>query len=257
MPDDDDLNTPPLPPVHEPPPPAPAPPAPVVAAPPPPPPPAPEPAPRPSPDRALRDDYKARGRKQVLRELFGTDDEEQVRQILVSNKDKLAQFEALRTQEEQRKRESMSEVERLTADVQRLTAENEQLKAQVESLKKDQVASQQDVRLRGIAGKFIRPNRVKFALTEFREYVLALTPTQRKLLDEKRTASWFQRFAKENPDLALEAEQPAPSLPAAQPPPAPSPPAPTPARVVPAGARLPARPPVPNAPPAPPGKPRV
>lgn len=258
MDDDENLDTPPTPPVATPPAVTP-PPAPPVAAVPLVPPLAPAPVERPSSDdsqrRALLDDHKARAERKLLKRLFGTDDMVEVERIRSEQSQRLEQHQQMVSAEEQRKREQMSEVDRLNADVTRLTNENTELKAQLQRLKGDKVAAEQDAKIRSLAVAHIQPKWLKYAMNEFRDYVMSLSPEDQKKLDERRTTRWFAELAKREQVISLEQSTPAATPPAAPPATPPAPPASTTPAVpplqrrplLPAGARPAGAPPKPNA----------
>src|SRR4051812_4960412 len=66
-------------------------------------------------EKARLADHKARGKRAALRELYGTDDEEEVKRIRSAEKAKLAEHDALVAADAERKRSQMSEVEALQA----------------------------------------------------------------------------------------------------------------------------------------------
>jgi hypothetical protein len=261
MPDDEDLLDPNTPPVVTPPA-APLPPAPPVATAPTLPSPAPVPAPAPAPRRAdpelqaRIDDQAQRRVNKQLKALFGTDDPAEIERIRADQAKRLEEHQSLVEANEARKREQMGEVEKLTADLAAMTAERDQYKAQVEEMKKERITNEQNAKLTELAGKFIRPNRIKFALQEFRDYVLKLKVDDRKRINEVITSNWFKKYAADNPDLALESKpsvttEPEPkAVPATPPAPAAKPGTPPPLlqrRTVPAGGTRPAT--TPNTPP--------
>ncbi len=218
MPDDDELN---LDPSALPSAPAPAPaaappvpaPTPAVAA-----PTLPSPAPaapaRPAKDPALEariTDQADRRVKKQLRTLFGTDDEEEIQRLVASHTETQSKLAQLQAEEDRRKRESMSETEQLRQDLQAVTAERDQLKAQLEDFKKNDLANKQNQKLTEFASAFIRPNRIRHALSDFREYVLGLKAEDRKRVNEQITKNWFKKYSIDNPDFALPPEKPATS----------------------------------------------
>lgn len=187
-----------------------------------------------------------------MKKLFGTDDPAEVERIRAEQQQRLDQQQQMVVAEEERKRAQMSEVERLNADVARLTEENTQLKAKLQRVEGDKVAAQQDATIKGIAVNFIQPKWIKYAMNEFRDYVISLTLVEQKKVDERRTSKWFGDFAKREPLVALEAPKPAaPLAPPPEAPPALAPGAPS-APIVrrpplAAGARPPGLQPKPNA----------
>ncbi len=257
-PDDETLD--PAPPAPAPP----APPAPPVPPAVPPAPPAPPPAPSGLPEnerRALIADHSARAERKLLKKLFGTDDPAEVERLRTEQQARLDQHQQMVDAEATRKREQMSEVERLTNDVTRLTEENTQLKAKIQAFgicgpllnQGDKVAAQQDAHIKGIAINHISPRWLKYSMGEFRDYVLSLPVGEQKKLDERRIGKWFVEFAKKEPTVALEPPKaPVVEPPAAPPaPPAPAPPAPPQRQVLAAGARPPGAGTKPNVPPTP------
>lgn len=200
--------------------------------------------------RALIADHTARGASKALKKLFGTDDPAEIERIRAEQQAKLDEHAQMVAQQEAKKREQLTEVERLQTDIARLTEENTQLKAKLQKVEGDKVSAQQAAKINSLAINHISPKWLKYATNEFRDYVLSLTPAQQKILDDKRIAKWFADFAKQEPTCALEPPKaPEPALPAA--PPVAKPPAPPAARPpLLAGARPPGLGPKPNAPPA-------
>ncbi len=222
--------------------------------------PAPVPAPAPAPvavkptrtsEEATAADIRKREKAKALKELYGTDDLDEIERIKEKRRVEAEELQNLKAKEEQTKREQMTEVQRLTDDVTRLTTENEQLKAKVKSLEIERVTNQQDAKIRSLAIKHIKPSKLKYALIDFGEYIRTLTKADAAKIDELRTENWFKRFARENPDMSLEAAPPAPATktdvvddPEKKPEPKPGTPPPVarPTRVVPAGKPKPANP---------------
>lgn len=201
-------------------------------------------------EEATASDIRAREKKKLLREEYGTDDPDKVAEIKAERQARLDEHARLKETDEANKRAQLSEVERLTADVNRLTSENEKLAAKIKLLETDNVVSKQDAKIRSIAVQYIQPNKLKYAVIDFGEYVRSLTKADQAKMDEIRTTNWFKKFARENPDMALGATPPAVAAKAvvkdddAEPPKAGTPPVvqrPT-ARVVPAGRPRPAVP---------------
>lgn len=156
-------------------------------------------------EEATAKDIRAREKRKLLVEEYGTDDPDKIAEIKADRAKRLEEHQALVAKEEETKRAQMGEVERLTADVNRLTTENEQLKLKIKNLEQDQVASKQDAKIRSLAVKHIKPTKLKYAIIDFGEYVRSLTKADASKLDELRTENWFKKFARENPDMALEA----------------------------------------------------
>lgn len=158
---------------------------------------------------ATASDIRKREKKKLLVAEYGTDDEEEVARIKEQRRAESEEARTLKAKDEEAKRAQMGEVERLTADVTRLTSENEQLKLKIKNLEQDQVASKQDAKIRSLAVKHIKPNKLKYAIIDFGEYIRSLTKADAAKIDELRTENWFKKFARENPDMALGAAPPA------------------------------------------------
>ena len=234
-------------------PPAPPPPAPAQAQPPALPTPVPAPPKRglSEEERARIEDHKARALKKQLKDLFGTDDPAEVERIRNEYRSKAEKHDQLLQAEEQRKREQMTEVQRLQEDLQRVTSERDQLKAELDSLKREKVVMEQDAKIRSIAIRYVDPKFLKYSMQEFGEYVRSLADADRKRVDEKRTDLWFKNFARANENMALKTvEAPSPAAPPTEQakPPSPGTPPPIPRRL-PAGAKPAGTPPKPNVPP--------
>ncbi len=210
--DDDDFNLDPslTPPAAPPAPPVAAPPAaPVVTA-----PTLPSPAPAPAPTRSAPDpDLKARIDDQAsrkvakqLKAIFGTDDPAEIERLRAEQSAQTEELARLRNEAEARKREQMTEVDQLREDLLKVTTERDTLKAQLEELKKNELAAKQNEKLMQIGSKFIKPNRIKHALHDFREHILSLRADDRKRFNEKLTENWFKKYSIDNPDFALPLE---------------------------------------------------
>src|ERR1700722_11608435 len=83
-----------------------------------------------------------------LRERFGTDDTAEI-------KKKLDRLTALEADEDKRKREAMSERERLEADLTAARAEKDELSRQLRIERNERVVHQEDQRIAKIANKYI------------------------------------------------------------------------------------------------------
>ncbi len=97
----------------------------------------------------------------------------------------------------------MSEQERLRADNAAIAAERDELRARLEDLETGQVVSQQTEELQGIAGKFIKPKLVAYALRDFQVHVKTLDPKEIEKITPAAIQRWFRKFADENEEFKL------------------------------------------------------
>lgn len=148
-------------------------------------------------------------RSRLWKELFGTDNPEEVKRIQTERDTKLKEHEALRTAEEERKRAAMTEQERLQTDLNRVNEENRQLKEQLQAARADATMEKQDARITQVAVKYIRPERIRYARTDLAAHVLTLTPSERKRFGAPQLEKWFKGFVKDNPDFGVKAAEPA------------------------------------------------
>lgn len=144
-----------------------------------------------------------RGSRASMREHFGTDDPATI-------KAQLDEAKRLKQEEDTRRRASLDEATRLREDVSRATQRAEEAEGRLAELEEQQVLSEHNTAIQSVANEFLKPKYYKVAATELADYLSSeYTPDQ---LDEMRESEregvvrgFFEKFAKENPELAKEA----------------------------------------------------
>jgi hypothetical protein len=140
-----------------------------------------------------------------LRERFGTDDTDSI-------KKKLDRLTALEAEEDNRKREAMSEKERLEADLRQAQTEKEELNRRLRMSENDHVVHREDQRITRIAHKHIEQDEDttevvfrRFATFLKAEYTDELKDPNFNVPD-KEIEKWFKEYAKDHPKHAREAK---------------------------------------------------
>jgi len=160
-----------------------------------------------SPDRVSQ--VRERARRAALREAFGTDDPKKIEAIRAEREKEAESIKAereelarLRTEEETRKRERMSEQEKVQADLEAAREETKKYKAELEQLRSDTAYREQDKQISSIAEKHIDPEMIEFVTDRFARYVQTLPKTKVKRIKPEDVESWFSDFVKKNPKYA-------------------------------------------------------
>jgi hypothetical protein len=179
------------------------------------------------PDEAISE-VKAKERKRLLKAEFGTDDPAQIEQIKLQRSADLDELKRLREADETRKRETMTEVDRLKADLEKANLKITDLTQQLEGTRTEVVAQKQAATMAQIisAHKF-KEKYVPWVNEEIAKYFKALTKTDQAKFGRASINAWLAKYAKENPELTEAAPPPSvvvdpaapPAPPAAPPPP--------------------------------------
>lgn len=154
----------------------------------------------------IRRESAQRERRRLLKEMWGTDDEDEVKKLQAAQKEALGEATKLKEDREKARLAELTETERLKAellaanskydaDTARLTRERDSHKAELET-------ERQDVLITGFASKHIAGKFLKTAKVEFGEYVAGLNKTETAALDQKKIDAWFAKYAKDNPEFA-------------------------------------------------------
>jgi hypothetical protein len=145
-----------------------------------------------------------------LRERFGTDDTAEI-------KKKLDRLVALEAEEEARKREAMSEKDRLESDLRAATAREEDLNRRIRMMETDRIVSYEDNRISKIAHRHIDsdPEMTEVVFKKFSSHLKSEFAEQLKDpkfdVPDKDIEKWFKKFADEHPKFARSvAERPTP-----------------------------------------------
>ena len=144
-----------------------------------------------------------RERKKWLKEHYGTDDPNKVAELKRKREEKEREYEELKRKEEARKRSRLTAEQRAQQEIQRKDQRIAELEAELKKTKQETVVREQDARINEVAVKFVRPERLKYARRDLAEYLNSLEPQKLKTFNQKKLESWFENFAKENPDFAM------------------------------------------------------
>lgn len=131
-----------------------------------------------------------------LKETFGTAD----REVIIKERE---EYKALKDADEKRKRDAMSEQQKLEADKKKAEDEAAATRKELEDERRQLAVERQDDVLKGIAADAVNPKYVKHALRDLRDHVKnELTDAQVEAMTEAKIKEWFGTWAKENPEMA-------------------------------------------------------
>lgn len=151
-------------------------------------------------DDAALADRLARAKRQGLIDSFGTDDTAAI-------KAKLAKAEALEAEAEQRKREQMTEVERLKHDLAAEKQRSLRAQAEVSTIRERQMVQEQQSVVERIASRHVAPAYVQDAAFLFAKHLRDnVQPADLARYTDKDIAKWFQTFASRRPAFAASAQ---------------------------------------------------
>ena len=164
-------------------------------------------------------DVRRRERRKLLREEYGTDNEEEVARIKKQRAEEadqrkreaeeLATFKAA---EDERKRASQTDLERVTDELTKSKERVQQLERELADTKRQVIVVKQDAVLsQKIASHRFKASRAKYVLRDMAEYVHALPKKEQEKFGDREIDRWLRKYAAENPDFL----EPAPAAPAA------------------------------------------
>jgi hypothetical protein len=138
-----------------------------------------------------------------LKAIFGTDDATEIAKIKT-------EWEDLKKQQDEAKRQSMSREQQLEADLATARAATAAAEARVLAAEEDRAFTQNDVKIKRIATQAIAEEYVDDVATIFARQALAkLSARQLDKLTDKDIEKWFADFAKKKPAFARTAAAPA------------------------------------------------
>lgn len=155
---------------------------------------------------------KEQARREALAEL-GIEDPAKFKTDREEKEKKLAEYE--RAQDEQ-KRASMTEVDRLKADLTAKDARIAELESQLRSAHSEAQSTRFDVVVQRTIGDHVDPSMQDFAADALRRHLKTLPKDQLKKFGEEETRAFFAKLVKDKPRLGREAA--APAAPKAPPP---------------------------------------
>jgi len=181
-------------------------------------------------DDAALNDRLVRAKRQGLIDTFGTTDTDAI-------KAKLAKADALEAEAEARKREQMSEVERLKHDLAVANQTAQRARAEVHTVRERQMVQEQQGVVERIASRHVASAYVQDAAFLFAKHLRDnVQPADLARYTDKDIAKWFQTFASRRPAFAASTQaRTKVRAPVGSPAPAPRPNAPASALVAPAG----------------------
>ena len=142
----------------------------------------------------------SRASRAFLREQFGTDDPATV-------KEKLKKLEDLEKEGDERRRAQLSEIERLKEDNQRLTVRASNAEMRAHELEEAQALAGDEAELKSVASEYVKEKYWKVVMPELAEHLGDTYTTEQ--LDamngaerDKVVRSFFEKYAKDNPELA-------------------------------------------------------
>lgn len=138
--------------------------------------------------------------KAWLLEKYGTDVPEKIEEWH-------AQQKALAEAEEKRKREAMSEREKLQADLEAERKATAQYKQQLEEAKRQAAFEKQNSAIRSLASNHVDSRYVDAAMVMLARHVRSLPPNEKKSFGPKQTERWFVQFVKDQPAFGKEQEK--------------------------------------------------
>ena len=142
--------------------------------------------------------------RQKLKEIFGTDDPAQIKQI----KD---EHERLRKEREESDRAKMTREQQLEADLTRERASRAELEAKLADVEDQRRYDQQDSNVKRIAMRHVNDKKLEDAVEFFAIRVLKhMTAEQAAKVTDRDIEKWFAELVKDHPTFAREAPKPAP-----------------------------------------------
>jgi hypothetical protein len=139
----------------------------------------------------------------LLRAEYGTTDPTEITKIKQLRLAQADEYKTLKAQKEESDRQAMTEQQRAAADAAALKAENESLLTRIQEMETGQVVSAQTQELTQIAGKFIDPSMLDYALGDFQRYVNRLDPADLKRQTPRSITRWFEKLANDKPRFSI------------------------------------------------------
>jgi len=148
-------------------------------------------------------DRVARERNRILRAEYGTTDPAEIAKIKSLRLAQADEYTTLKKQKEDADRLAMSEQQRQTADLEALRTQNAELQSRLHEMETGQVVNSQTQELTKVAGKYIDPSMMEYALGDFQRYVNKLDPKEVKRVTPRSIERWFVKLAEEKPRFRI------------------------------------------------------
>jgi hypothetical protein len=132
----------------------------------------------------------------ALRELFGTDNPDEIRKNFKAGQS------ALKKLEDEQKRQ-MTEAERYKAELESQRKKAAEAESQLQRYQQEQAASKGETVVRGIAGRFIQPDYIDDAVAMYQRHLSKLDDEEIDALEVKDIDTWFEEYSGKRPAMAL------------------------------------------------------
>ena len=136
-----------------------------------------------------------RARAAALKDVFGTDNSDEI-------KVRLQRADDLEKKAEADKRAQMSEIERMKYDLMQSRLRESRVKKQLEEMETTRIVSEQQVMVERIASRHINPLYTEEAASAFARELAKKEPEEIAKMGERDIAKWFQRYAERKPAMA-------------------------------------------------------
>lgn len=156
-----------------------------------------------------QDDLKdriSRAKSQALKDVFGTDNAEEIRT-------RLAKTEALEQQAEMAKRAAMSEQQKLQHDLTKSRAERDRYRTELAMAQEREVVREQGSFVERIAVKHVNPQALDEASLAFARKVATTDPKIVAKWSERNIDEWFKKYVTDKPFMAKTSAAPTAAAP--------------------------------------------
>lgn len=140
-------------------------------------------------------DRLSRAKAQALKDVFGTDNAEEIRA-------RLAKTEALEKQAEEAKRAAMTEQQKLQHDLTKSRAERDRYRTELAMAQEREVVRDQSSFVERIAQKHVNPAALEEASLAFARKVSTTDPKIVAKWTERNIDEWFKKYVTEKPFMA-------------------------------------------------------
>lgn len=142
-----------------------------------------------------------------LKRIFGTTDVDQI----VEERKELEELRKSKSErdskDEETRRKTLKEEERLKEDNAKLAKANEELKTALSAKDEEVVVDRQQSYLSAVATKVVDEESIDYALSKFRKHIQGMSNHAVEQMSEKDVRGWFDEWAKEHPRHARAASE--------------------------------------------------
>lgn len=121
---------------------------------------------------------------------------------------RVTRLKVLEQEDEDRKREAMSEKQRLEADVAAANRRAERAESRAKRVEEARVISQEDVRVKDLAVEYIKPKFFRHAAEDLKRHLRETYSTAEEInkLTDKDLKKWFKEYVADTPEHARGAD---------------------------------------------------